>query len=128
MSFQYQYQVIHGTYTPTGTEAYILLALGAPGGVWAGPSNFPSLISQLSLQAANNLAVDQNGNYVQFAYIVGASAGMYSTSALAKAAAQADYAAIQAAKAALIESMALLNPLGSPYFVQATDSPVSGPG
>lgn len=123
-----QYQVAHGTYTPSGTESYVILSVGGLNGVWTGPANFAALVTRLNLQAATNLQRDGNGNYVAFAYTVGVGAGFYSTAALAKAAAQADYQAIWDDKNAQIEAQALQNPLNNPYYVLAPDSPVSGPG
>jgi hypothetical protein len=116
-----QYQVIHGTYLPSSADFYAIQILQAPNAGWQFPDvrGFALTITQLGLQAAANLS------QYPYAYVVGSG---WANDAAAKAAAQADYAALITARNNTAAAAALLTPVPNNYVTLTNDSPVSGPG
>ena len=114
-----QFQVLHVTYIPNSVEVFVIQAQNNPDDAWNVPTNFPQTIKRLGLQAASNLPAYPN------AYVVGAH---WTTAAAAKAAAQADYAALVADKVNAYNASVLASGGDPSVIAPFADSPVSGPG
>jgi hypothetical protein len=108
------------TYNSNVSTGYLLLAQANASSTFQAPANFANMAQTLALKAVANYAAYPH------AYVTGnGSNNTWNGDAAAKAAAQADFATLVAARDLAVATAALSTALPNPYT--SIGNPVSGP-